>query len=367
MGRPWVQSHPRKSIGARIHETAEEREERIPEEHRGVTKMWREERPPEPTPETIKERYIVPRADHYVEAEEVKKLKEKVKVWLSAGYPVHLIGPTGCGKSTLAQRIAKELGRPTVWINGDETMTTTDLVGGYSKFEAESLRDRYIHTVLKARDIIRAGWVDNPLTIACKYGCVFVYNDFSRAKPDANNVLLSVFQEGILELPMRFGEERYIKVHPEFRAILTSNSVDYTGIHRPQDALLDRMVGVYMGFYDFDTEVKIVKAHSGASEDEARKVVGVIRKLREKLPDAEKPGTRACIMIAKGLKTIGGRCEDLLEEFCIDILATKVKGPIDLAAKMQLVKEVISISTHDEWRGKNVEVVPHKQTGFIDL
>ena len=302
-----------------------------------------EEKFPELTLETIKERYLVPKVNHYVETEGVKKVKEKVKLWLNAGYPVHIIGPTGCGKSTLARRVAEELGKPTVWVNGDETMTTADLVGGYSKVETESLRDRFIHTVLKARDVMRAGWVDNPLTIACKYGTIFVYNDFSRAKPDANNVLLSVFQEGILELPTRFGEERYINVHPEFRAILTSNSVDYAGVHRPQDALLDRMVGVYMDFYDFDTEVKIVQEHSRVSEEEARQIVGTIRKLREKLPEVEKPGTRACIMIAQGLVTSGGRCEDLLKGFCVDILATKVKGPVDLAKKQQLVKEAVSM------------------------
>jgi gas vesicle protein GvpN len=302
-----------------------------------------QERPPELTLETIEERYLVPKVDHYVETEEVKKVKEKVKLWLSAGYPVHIIGPTGCGKSTLAQRVAGELGKPTVWVNGDETMTTADLVGGYSKVETESLRDRFIHTVLKARDVMRAGWVDNPLTIACKYGTIFVYNDFSRAKPDANNVLLSVFQEGILELPTQFGEERYINVNPEFRAILTSNSVDYAGVHRPQDALLDRMVGIYMDFYDFDTEVAITREHSGVSKEDAERIVDTIRRLREKLPDAEKPGTRACIMVAQGLVTSGGRLDDLLEEFCVDILATKVKGSVDLAKKQQLVKEAVSM------------------------
>jgi nitric oxide reductase NorQ protein len=352
-GKPWVRSHPRKARGTRVHETTEERQKRIAQE-RGeedtelaefmmrAIGMAEQERPPELTLETIEERYLVPKVDHYVETEQVRKIKEKVKLWLSAGYPVHIIGPTGCGKSTLARRVAEELGKPTVWVNGDETMTTADLVGGYSKVETESLRDRFIHTVLKARDVMRAGWVDNPLTIACKYGTIFVYNDFSRAKPDANNVLLSVFQEGILELPTRFGEERYINVHPEFRAILTSNSVDYAGVHRPQDALLDRMVGVYMDFYDFDTEVKIVREHSGVSEGEAQQIVGAIRKLREKLPDAEKPGTRACIMIARGLVTSGGRLDELLEEFCVDILATKVKGPVDLAKKKQLVKEAVS-------------------------
>lgn len=354
-GKPWVRDHPRKSRGTRICETAEERKERMAKEReerseeglaefmmRTIGRVEREG-PPELAPETIEERYLVPEVEHYVETEEVKKVKEKVKLWLNAGYPVHIIGPTGCGKSTLARRVAEELGKPTVWVNGDETMTTADLVGGYSKVETESLRDRFIHTVLKARDVMRAGWVDNPLTIACKYGTIFVYNDFSRAKPDANNILLSVFQEGILELPTRFGEERYINVNPEFRAILTSNSVDYAGVHRPQDALLDRMVGVYMDFYDFDTEVAIVREHSGVSEDEARQIVGTIRKLREKLPEAEKPGTRACIMIAQGLKVSGGRCEDLLEEFCVDILATKVRGSVDLVKKQQLVKEAVSM------------------------
>jgi gas vesicle protein GvpN len=353
-GKPWVRNHPTKTRGKRVHETAEERKERMAEERgkedTGLAEFMmrtigrvEEEKPSELSPETIEERYIVPKVDHYVETEEVKKVKEKVRLWLNAGYPVHIIGPTGCGKSTLARRVAEELGKPTVWVNGDETMTTADLVGGYSKIETESLRDRFIHTVLKARDVMRAGWVDNPLTIACKYGTIFVYNDFSRAKPDANNVLLAVFQEGILELPTRFGEERYINVHPEFRAILTSNSVDYAGVHRPQDALLDRMVGIYMDFYDFDTEVAIVREHSGVSEEDAERIVGTIRKLREKLPDAEKPGTRACIMIAQGLVTSGGRLEDLLEGFCVDILATKVKGPVDLAKKQQLVKEAVSM------------------------
>lgn len=342
--RPWKRLHPQKIRGLRIHMTLEERR-RMAEEYAEFptrTVEGLEEISQIQGLRLVKTKYLVPKVENYIETEEVKKIKEKVKLWLNAGYPVHIIGPTGCGKSTLALRVAEELGRPIVWVNGDETMTTEDLVGGYSQIEAESLRDRYIHTVLKTKDVVRAGWVDNPLTIACKYGYTFIYNDFSRAKPEANNILLSVFQEGILELPKRFGEERYIKVNPNFRAILTSNSVDYAGVFRPQDALLDRMVGIYMDYYSFHTEVEIVKAHTGISQDEAEVIVDVIRRLREKLPDAEKPGTRACIMIAKMLAMSGGSLEELLQELCLDILATKSRGPTDWAAKQKLIKDILT-------------------------
>lgn len=292
--------------------------------------------------EAIEATYLIPKVDHFVETPEVKRIKERVRLWIKVGYPAHLIGPTGCGKTTLAMNVAKELGRPVVWINGDESVTTTDLIGGYSQIEAESLRDRFIHNVFKSKDILKADWVDNPLALACKYGYTLVYNEFSRTKPEANNILLSVFEEKILELPTKFGEERYVKVHPDFNAILTSNSVEYAGVHRPQDALLDRMIGIYMDFYDFETEIKIVKAHTGITLKEARKIVGVVRTLREKLPDAQKPGTRACIMIAQGLKALDGHSAENFKQLCIDVVATKTSSPADLLEKQRLVEDALA-------------------------
>jgi gas vesicle protein GvpN len=290
----------------------------------------------------IEEAYLMPEVKHFIETPEVVAIKNRVKLWLQAGYPVHLIGPTGCGKTSLATYVAKELGRPVVWINGDEAITTTDLIGGYSQIENESIRDKYIHKVFKSKDVIKIEWVDNPLSLACKYGYSLIYNEFSRTKPAANNILLSVFEEGILELPTKFGEERYVKVHPDFKAILTSNSIEYAGIHRPQDALLDRMVGIYADYYGHDTEVKIVMEHTGLSAEQARRIVGVVRYIRDKLPDAQKPGTRACIMIAKGLKSLNGHGNINFEQICIDVIATKTCSPKDMEEKRMLVLESIS-------------------------
>ena len=282
--------------------------------------------------------YLIPEVDNFVEAFEIKKIMRRIKLWLDSGYPVHLVGPTGCGKSSLAMYVAKKIGRPVVWINGDESITTTDLVGGYSQVETETLRDKYVHNVFKSRDILKADWVDNPLTLACKYGYTLIYNEFSRTKPAANNVLLSIFEEGILELPTKFGEERYVKVHPEFKAILTSNPIEYAGVYRPQDALLDRVVGIYMGYYDFEVELQIVKKQTGASLEEATRVVSLVRALRDGLPDAQKPGTRACIMIARGLKNLNSRGDIGLEDLCIDVLGTKTNTPAELERMRGLVE-----------------------------
>jgi len=328
----YVPTHKRVVRGKRIHETAEER----------YSKLELQKRAAELSIERVEAEFLVPTLENFVETEQVKKLKDRVKLWVKVGYAPHIVGPTGCGKTTIAMHVARELGRPMVWINGDEQMTTTDLIGGYSEMEAESVRDKYVHNVMLAKDRTKYMWVDNPLTLACKYGYTLVYNEFSRAKPEANNVLLSVLEEHILELPTMFGEERYNKVHPDFNVIFTSNSIEYAGVHRPQDALLDRMVDIYMDYYDFDTEVKIVQVHTGISLSEAKKVVEAVRILREKLPEPHKPGTRAEIMICQGLKAMDGYSKNDLEQIYLDVLATKIGSPKELLKKSDLIKEILT-------------------------
>ncbi|MFT4890106.1 MAG: gas vesicle protein GvpN [Halobacteriales archaeon] len=260
----------------------------------------------------------------FIETDEIRQLKRRLHRWLEADRPVHLIGPTGCGKTALAIDAARERDRPVVWINGDAELNTSDLVGEYAEEERYSERDKYIHNVVKSKDIIRDRWVDNPLTLAVRDGGTLVYNEFSRTKPVANNVLLSVFEEGVLELPGKRGGSRYVEVHPEFRAILTSNSVEYAGVHEPQDALLDRLVGVHMDFYDYESEVKIVSEHldEGLTQSQIESVVAVFRELRDELDITV--GTRAEIMAAEGLAAAGLEDEGTVRDVCVDVLASKV-------------------------------------------
>lgn len=292
--------------------------------------------------EMIEQKYLSPDVSHFVETPEIKKLVDQVNLWLGLGYPVQIIGPTGCGKTALATYVASQRG-PVVWINGDEQTSTTDLIGGYVQVERERMTDRFVHNVFKEKDVRRAKWVDNPLTLACKYGYALVYNEFSRSKPAANNVLLSILEEKVLELPTKFGEERYIKVHPNFAAVFTSNSIEYAGIHKPQDALLDRMINIYMDYYDFETEVKITQSRvGGASEETIKTAVGTIRELRERLPEAQRPGTRACIMLARGLYALNGAVgQETMTDLCLNVLGSKVTGHKEFVEKRQVVEEAV--------------------------
>ena len=334
--------HKRKVMGNQIHETLTEKKSKVKdkeEELEQIDSSLSEIRK-EIEKEKVESEYLTPEVKNWVETEPIKAIKERIKNWLSLKHPVHIIGPTGCGKTILALRVAKELGRPVVWINGDESVTTTDLIGGYSQVEVNSIRDKYIHNVFKDKDILKAEWIDNPLTLACKYGYTLVYNEFSRSKAAANNVLLSIFSEGILELPTQFGEERYVKVHPDFRAIFTSNSIEYAGVHRAQDALLDRMVGIYMDYHDKETEAKIIAAQSGVKEEHALSIADMLHSLRIKSPAEDLVGTRAGVMVAQALKLANSYNKQSIKQLLADVITSKTKNIQHFNEKMKIIEKL---------------------------
>jgi len=112
-------------------------------------------------------------------------------------------------------------------------------------------------------------------------------------------VLLSVLGEEILNLPkLRYAGEGYLKVNPAFRAIFTSNPEEYAGIHKSQDALMDRLITIHVDYFDRETEVAITAARSGISAVDAGRVVDLVRGIRHKRVDRHRPSLRAAIMIS---------------------------------------------------------------------
>ena len=86
-------------------------------------------------------------------------------------------------------------------IHGDEEFSSSDLIGGEYGYRVRKVVDNFIHSVLKTEEDMQRRWVDNRLTVACKYGFTLIYDEFTRSRPEANNTLLSVLQEKMLDLP----------------------------------------------------------------------------------------------------------------------------------------------------------------------
>jgi len=282
---------------------------------------------------------------NFVETPYVRDVTERALAYIAAGFPLHLRGISGTGKTTMAMHVAGKIGRPVVMIHGDEEFSTSDLVGGEYGYRIRKVVDNFIHTVLKTEEDMRKKWVDNRLTVACKYGFTLIYDEFTRSRPEANNVLLSVLQERMLDMPTaREGDSNYLRVNPDFTAIFTSNPEEYAGVHRSQDALRDRMITIDLDHFDEETEVNITKAKSGLVNGDASKIVKIVRALRDSDSYEFAPTIRGCLMIAKTLNVRNAsvdKNDKIFRQTCMDILASETSR-IGSRTNQDRVKEVIS-------------------------
>lgn len=265
-------------------------------------------------------------SEGFVSTHEVEALSDRALTYLRVGYPVHFSGPAGTGKTTLALHVASKLGRPVTLIHGDDEFASSDLVGNDYGYRKSKLVDNFIHSVLKTEEEMKTLWMDNRLTTACQNGDTLIYDEFTRSRPEANNALLSILGERILNLPkLRRSGEGYLEVHPEFRAIFTSNPEEYAGVHKTQDALMDRLITITLGHYDRATEIAITMAKSGISEPDAEATVDIVRELRGVGVNNHRPTIRACIAIARVLahKRARVRMDDpVFWGICQDVLNT---------------------------------------------
>ena len=297
----------------------------------------------------------------FVETKYIKDVANRALSYIKAGFPVHFRGVSGSGKTTLAMHIASKIKRPVVMIHGDEEFTTSDLVGGEHGYRFKKVVDRFISRVLKTEEDMVKRWVDNRLTIACKYGFTLIYDEFTRSRPEANNILLSILQEKMMDLPVgRGGEDPYLKVDPDFTAIFTSNPEEYAGVHRSQDALRDRMITMDLDYFDYDTELAITMAKSKLSKSQAEIIVNIVRGLRESGKCEFAPTVRGCIMIAKTLKVehITPSKSHGFTQMCQDILASETSR-VGSKTNQARVKEVVKgLVAKELGKRKTLDVEP---------
>ncbi|MGD8400603.1 MAG: AAA family ATPase [Bacillota bacterium] len=258
----------------------------------------------------------------------LKEIMDRAKTYLKAKLPVHLTGPAGTGKTTLAVKIAQSWGRPYYFIQGDQTINRQDLIGGLFGYSQKIIEDNFIPTVSKFEQRLTPIWVDNPVAIACRNGGTLIYDEFTRARAATNNVLLGILSEALFITSDHDGKLTLENVHPDFSLILTSNPQEYVGVNKAQNALYDRMITIELSKFDEDTETAITAKQSGLHYDQAQKIVRFVREISSRFR-IKHSSVRCSIMMGKvyaicGLN--GGQIDQFLRCGC-DIIGVNEVTP----------------------------------------
>lgn len=292
------------------------------------------------------------RPDIFEDAE-LRSMQSRAAAYLRAGVPVHFRGPAGSGKTTLALHIAARLKRPVTLISGDAGLTSSDLLGRTLGETVTRVRDRYIHSVERSSSTTRVAWEDGALTRAVEQGHTLVYDEFTRAPAEANNALLSALEERLIVFANPSRPSRYVRAHPEFRALLTSNPDEYAGVTAAPDALFDRMVTFDLTWWTMETECGIVARRTGLAPAAAATVVRLVRVLRRHVGGSNPPSIRTAIMIGRIIGAQGVPASPVDERFvqvCLDVLETRAPRTAGAAARdayLADLRAAILASRHD--------------------
>jgi gas vesicle protein GvpN len=288
--------------------------------------------------------------------------------YLQSGFSIHLRGPAGTGKTTLAMHLADLLNRPIMLLYGDDEFKSTDLIGSNTGYTRKKVVDNYIHSVVKEEDELRQQWVDSRLTMACREGFTLVYDEFNRSPPEVNNVLLSALEEKLLVLPPDSHRSEYVRVSPNFRAIFTSNPEEYWGVHGTQDALLDRVITINVPEPDLATQREIIVQKVGINTHDSDLIVNFVRHFRDRAEMENSSGLRSCLMIAQVCHQHDIAVQTTNEEFqdiCYDILTSRC--PLTPQESGSLLKQLfqeyeLEVVVEDEAENVPSVMVERKET-----
>ncbi|NEP57784.1 MAG: AAA domain-containing protein [Symploca sp. SIO2G7] len=234
------------------------------------------------------------RSQPFVKTAGIEQVVQRALRYLSSGYSIHLQGPTGIGKTTLAWHLADCRKRPMMLILGSHTLTIT------------TQRDSWLRR-------------------ACCEGWTLVYDEFNRSRPELNTVLLSTIEERILGLSHGYLSE-CVPIHPEFRVIFTSNSEEYCGTYSPQIALLDRLITIHLPEPNILAQQQLLVELVGVSTEAATLIVGIVQQFLKQVSPGYQFSLRPKLMIAEVCQREGMHISADDAEFrqvCRDVLLSR--------------------------------------------
>ncbi|OMP65927.1 gas vesicle protein GvpN [Domibacillus epiphyticus] len=264
--------------------------------------------------------------------------------YLKAGYPIHFTGPSGTGKTSIALALAKKRNKPVMLIHGNHELNNKDLIGDFTGYTSKKVVDNYIRSVYKREESVTETWRDGRLLEAVKNGYTLVYDEFTRSQPATNNIFLSILEEGILPLYGTKLTEPFVRVHPDFAVIFTSNPDEYAGVYQTQDALLDRLITIFIDHKDRDREAAIVSEKVDLDKSYATAITTLVAELRKECKVDSGPSLRASLMIAKlaaeeSIPIEGS--DSTFQRLCIDILGHQVSRCIESDEPIKTAENLI--------------------------
>ncbi|MBE9250893.1 gas vesicle protein GvpN [Dolichospermum sp. LEGE 00240] len=301
------------------------------------------------------------RPGQFVVTPAIEQVAIRALLYLKSGFPIHLRGPAGTGKTTLALHLAHCLDRPVMLLFGDDEFKSSDLIGSESGYTHKKLLDNYIHSVVKVEDEFKQNWVDSRLTLACREGFTLVYDEFNRSRPEVNNVLLSALEEKILSLPPSSNQPEYLSVSPQFRAIFTSNPEEYCGVHSTQDALMDRLVTINMPEPDEITQTEILVQKTNIQKECAYLIVRLVKSFRVATGAEKTSGLRSCLMIAKVCadnNIVATPENSFFQEIAMEILSNRTH--LSVSESTDIFLDVIS-----QFPTKEIEILNDAELGSL--
>lgn len=198
----------------------------------------------------------------------------------TAGLPLLLKGPTGCGKTRFMQFLAWKLARPLVTVSCHDDLSTSDLVGRY---------------------LIRAGeavWTDGPLTMAVRAGAICYLDEIVEARKDTT-VVIHPLADDRRELPIEKRGE-LLPAPPEFMLAVSYNPGYQSVLKDLKPSTRQRFIALTFDYPDLDREAGIVSREGEVDRDLARTLVKLAHMTRS-LKDSGLPeGASTRLLIQAG-------------------------------------------------------------------
>lgn len=182
-----------------------------------------------------------------------------------------LTGHTGCGKTSVIQEIASQIGQGVLRVNLNSQTTVGDFVGLWTVKGGETI------------------WIDGALPIAMRKGHWLILDEIDFAEPEILAVLNAVLEKNG-SLVLKEKDQEIVRPHENFRIFATANTVgcmqDFRGLYqgaRPlNEAFLDRWRVYLINYLPEDQEVKVLtESIQRMTKTVAQRVVMVGNMIRE--------------------------------------------------------------------------------------